>query len=266
MVACHSTPLLEKPASACAVPTSGWPDRDQAAWLRWRIDGVFAAPSGGRSIRQRLWQAVDLDLRHQRFTLRRIARALQAPLSTVGRVMNALGLGRLRNLDPKPPVRRYQRKRPGDMIQVDTKQLARFERVGHRITGDRRQGSSRGAGYEKVHVAVDDATRLAYVEVLADEQKATIVGFLTHAVGWFYQQGITCRRMFSDNGSAYRSSDWQKACQALALSSSEPSSTHCRPMAKPSGSSKITGGMGLCYFLSDIGGTQLLATSVSGDP
>ncbi len=77
--------------------------------------------------------------------------------------MNALGLGRLKNLETKPPVRRYQWERAGDMIHVDTKQLARFERVGPRITGDRRQGSSRGAGYEKVHVAIDDATRLAYV-------------------------------------------------------------------------------------------------------
>ena len=114
-------------------------------------------------------------------------------------------------------MRRYEWERPGDMIHVDTKQLARFERVGHRITGDRRQGSSRGAGYEKVHVAIDDATRLAYVEVLADEQRATTVGFLARAVGWFSEQGITCRRILSDNGPAYRSSDWRRACRALDL-------------------------------------------------
>jgi len=140
-----------------------------------------------------------------------------APLSTVGRAMKALGLGRLRNLEPKAPVQRYQWEKPGDMIHVDTKQLARFERIGHRITGDRRQGCSRGAGYEKVHVAIDDATRLAYVEVLPDEQKATTVGFLARAVGWFSEQGITCRRVLSDNGSAYRSGAWRKACGALDL-------------------------------------------------
>ncbi|WP_369801699.1 integrase core domain-containing protein [Cyanobium sp. NIES-981] len=106
---------------------------------------------------------------------------------------------------------------PGPIKGVTSKQLARFERVGHRITGDRRQGSSRGAGYEKVHVAIDDATRLAYVEVLADEQRATTVGFLARAVGWFSEQGITCRRILSDNGSAYRSGDWRKACRALDL-------------------------------------------------
>ncbi len=87
----------------------------------------------------------------------------------------------------------------------------------HRITGDRRQGCSRGAGYEKVRVAIDDATRLAYVEVLADEQKATTVGFLARAVGWFSEQGITCRRILSDNGPAYRSGDWRKACRVLDL-------------------------------------------------
>jgi transposase InsO family protein len=198
--------------------------RSAYKWLaRYRTGGI-AALADRRSVRrtqrrtldpQQLQQAVDL--RHQRCTLRRIARVLSAPLATVGRLMKALGLGRLKNLDPKPPVRRYQWERPGDMIHVDTKQLARFERVGHRITGDRRQGSSRGAGYEKVHVAIDDATRLAYVEVLADEQRATTVGFLARAVGWFSEQGITCRRVLSDNGPSYRSGDWRKACQALAL-------------------------------------------------
>jgi transposase InsO family protein len=198
--------------------------RNAYKWLaRFRAGGI-AALADRRSVRrtqrrtldpQRLQQAVDL--RHQRCTLRRIARALSAPLATVGRLMKGLRLGRLKNFEPKPPVRRYQWERPGDMIHVDTKQLARFERVGHRITGDRRQGSSRGAGYEKVHVAIDDATRLAYVEVLADEQRATIVGFLARAVGWFSEQGITCRRVLSDNGPSYRSGDWRKACQALAL-------------------------------------------------
>jgi transposase InsO family protein len=164
---------------------------------------------------QQLQHAVNL--RHQRCTIRRIAKVVGSPVSTVARAMKALGLGRLPNLEPKPPVQRYQWEKPGDMIHVDTKQLARFERDGHRITGDRRQGCSRGAGYGKVHVAIDDATRLAYVEVLPDEQKATTVGFLARAVGWFSQQGITCRRVLSDNGSAYRSGAWRKACKTLDL-------------------------------------------------
>ena len=100
---------------------------------------------------------------------------------------------------------------------VDTKQLARFERIGHRITGDRRLGSSRGAGYEKAHVVIDDATRLADAEVLPDEKQATTVGFLLRAVAWFDTQGITCKRVLSDNGSAYRSKPWREACIALSL-------------------------------------------------
>ena len=79
-----------------------------------------------------------------------------------------LGLGRLRNLDPKPPVQRCERERPGDLIHIDVKKLARFRKVGHRITGNRQQGRSAGVGYDRVHVAIDDATRLAYVEVLPD--------------------------------------------------------------------------------------------------
>jgi len=115
------------------------------------------------------------------------------------------------------PVRRYQWDQPGDMIHVDIKQLARFNRVGHRITGDRRLGRLSGAGYEKAHVAIDDATRLAYAEVLPDEKQATTIGCLIRAVGWFGSQGITYRRVLSDNDSAYRSKPWRLACEALGL-------------------------------------------------
>ena len=120
-------------------------------WLeRWRASGASALVDR-RSVRRTQRRTLDpqqlhraVDLRHERCTLRRVARVLAAPLSTVGRVLKSLGLGRLKNLQPAEPVRRYQWARPGDMIHVDTKQLARFERVGHRITGDRRLGSSRG--------------------------------------------------------------------------------------------------------------------------
>ncbi len=102
-------------------------------------------------------------LRHERCTLRRIAKNQAAPLSTVGRWLKTQGLRRLKNLQSKEAVRRYQWAQPGDMIHVDTKLMAHFDRVGHRITGDRRKGGSPGAGYEKAHVDVVDATRLAYV-------------------------------------------------------------------------------------------------------
>jgi hypothetical protein len=95
------------------------------------------------------------------------------------------------------------------MIHVDIKQLVRSDRVGYRITGDRRLGRSSGAGYEKAHVAIDDATRLAYAEVLLVEKQASTVRFLIRAVPWFVSQGITCRRVLSDNGSAYCSKLWR---------------------------------------------------------
>ncbi len=155
---------------------------------RYRSGGA-ASLADQRSVRltqrrtldpQQLQQAVDF--RDQRLHLRHIARLLQAPFSSVARTLHRPELGRLRNLEPKPPVQRYEWERPGDLIHIDVKTLARFRKVGHRITGNRQQGRSYGVGYDKVHVAVDDATRLAYVEVLVYEQKPTVIGFLSRAI------------------------------------------------------------------------------------
>ena len=147
-------------------------------WLaRYRLGGVasLADRRGARRTQRRTLDPQQVqhavDLPHQRLHLRHIARLLQAPFSTVARALSRLGLGRWRDLDPKPPVQRYERERPGDLIHIDIKSLARFRKVGHRITGDRQRGRSYGVDYDKVHVAVDDATQLAYVEVLADDQK-----------------------------------------------------------------------------------------------
>ncbi len=107
---------------------------------------------------------------------------LDAPFSTVARALNRLEFGQLQNLEPKLPVQRYKRYTPGDLIQADVKKLARFRKVGHRITGNHQQGSSTGVGYDRVHVAIDDAIRLFDMEVLADERHATMIGFLSRAV------------------------------------------------------------------------------------
>jgi transposase InsO family protein len=159
--------------------------------------------------------------RHLRCSLRltgaEIARKLGLARSTVARWLARAGMGRLAALDPPQPVRRYQRARPGELIHLDIKKLGRFDRPGHRVTGTRTGCRNRGAGWDFVHVAVDDATRLAYVEVLVDERKDTTTGFLLRALRWFRSHGIRAERVMTDNGSAYRSRRFAKALRWLGI-------------------------------------------------
>jgi len=154
-------------------------------------------------------QAVSDDierLRRERRTGPAIARKLAMPLSTVGIVLRRRGLGRLAALDAKPEIIRYERDKPGELIHIDIKKLGRIDGVGHRITGDRRgQSNKRGIGWEYLHVAIDDASRLAYTELLPDERKHSATDFLIRAVDWFASLGVTVERVMTDNGSAYKS-------------------------------------------------------------
>jgi transposase InsO family protein len=146
-------------------------------------------------------------------TAAEIAEVLGMALSTVSAVLRRIGLGKRSRLAPVEPPNRYERKRPGELVHLDIKKLARISKrgAGHRVSGNRssqfRVGPRRlrATGWEFVHVAVDDATRLAYVEVLADERGATAAGFVRRAVAWFQGFGITVERVLSDNGSCYRS-------------------------------------------------------------
>jgi transposase InsO family protein len=144
-----------------------------------------------------------------------LAQALKLPRSTAGAWLRRLGLQRL-PAAPARPVQRYEWPVPGDMIHVDIKALGRFHQPGHRVHGDRRR-ASRGAGWEFAHVAVDDHTRLAYVEVLADQRGPSCEAFLRRAVAWFATYGITCRRVLSDNGSGYVARVFRDACATLGL-------------------------------------------------
>ena len=155
-------------------------------------------------------------LRQRRFTAWQIAQRLAMPPATVCAVLKRLGLGRLEALETKPPARRYERQKPGELLHVDVKILGRIGRIGHRITGDRR-GQVRGIGWEYVHVAVDDASRLAYVEVLADQKGITAVGFFERARRWFAQRRIGIERVMTDNGSAYVSRRFRQACARLGI-------------------------------------------------
>ena len=134
-----------------------------------------------------------------------IAECLGMALSTVSVVLRRIGLGKLSRLEPLEPPNRYERSRPGELIHIDVKKLVRIERgAGHRVTGKRTR-QAEGAGWEFVHVCVDDATRLAYVEVLADERANTAIGFLRRALAFYAAHGIGVEELMTDNGNPYRS-------------------------------------------------------------
>ena len=126
------------------------------------------------------------------------------------------GLGRLAALEPRPAIVRYQREQPGELIHLDIKKLGRIDGVGHRITGDRR-GQKRGRGWDFLHVCVDDASRLAYTEILPDERKESAVAFLGRALAWLAGLGVRVERVMTDNGSAYVSHAFRDACRAAGL-------------------------------------------------
>ncbi len=155
-------------------------------------------------------------LRRLRMTGPEIAECLAMPGSTVSAILTRIGLGRRSRLEPLEPPNRYEKQRPGELLHIDVKKLGRIGRPGHRVNGDRRT-RSRGIGWEYVHVCVDDATRLAYVEVLADEKAVTAVGFLRRALAHFAAFGVQVEAVMTDNGSAYRSIVHALACKTLGL-------------------------------------------------
>ena len=206
-----------------AAGAAGLSERQAYRWLaRYRAGGLAALvdrSSAPKHCRHEVPAARVAEIerwRRQRLSGPAIARQLSMPVSTVGGRLRRLGLGKLAALEPKPPVVRYQRERPGELLHIDTKKLGRIEAIGHRITGNRRD-SRPGAGWEAVHVCIDDASRLAYSEVLPDERKTSAVLFLERTIAWFARQGVTIERVMTDNGSAYRSHDWRHACGGLAL-------------------------------------------------
>jgi transposase InsO family protein len=192
-------------------------------WLqRQREDGAASLrdrSSRAHQLRHALpaqWMQIILYLRHFRQPARIIGGELGLPRSTVSAVLARHGLGAQRALEPVRPIRRYERRRPGDLLHVDIKRLARFWRPGHRVTGSR-AGQSCGAGYEYVHVAIDDHSRIAFAQILPDERSATCMAFLRHACAWFAKQGITIRRVLTDNGTGYRAHQFRQTCLALRL-------------------------------------------------
>lgn len=158
-----------------------------------------------------------LHRRRQRWSSLRIAQYYALPLSTVVTELRRIGLARLARLEPPRRVVRYERDRPGELVHLDVKKLGRIGRPGHRIHGDR-TARVRGIGWEYLHVAIDDHTRLAYGEVLPDETAVTAAAFLQRAVAWYAALGIVVERLLTDNGSCYRGLPFAETALALGIS------------------------------------------------
>jgi transposase InsO family protein len=161
-------------------------------------------------------------LRRQRHTGKQIAAELGISPATVSRILRRLGLNRMRDLEPADPVRRYERDHPGELIHIDIKKLGKFNRIGHRVTGDRRGQSNlrsrgQGPGWEYVHVCIDDASRIAFSQVMKNEKRGCAIAFLKAAVAYYASLGVTVERVMTDNGSCYKSFAFRKACKRLGL-------------------------------------------------
>jgi len=157
-------------------------------------------------------------LRRERHTQRFIAGKLGLSAATVSRIFAERGLSLLSAIEPQEPRPRYERKTPGEIIHLDIKKLGKFSRTGHRMTGDRRsQSNTRGVGWEFAHVAIDDNSRVAQIDIMPDEKKASAVTVLRNAVTYFKSLGVTVARVMTDNGSCYRSKAFARACRELRI-------------------------------------------------
>ena len=157
-------------------------------------------------------------LRRERRPGAQIAKDVGVSPATVSRVLKRLGLNKLKVLEPAEPVRRYERETPGELIHIDIKKLGRFDRVGHRITGNRTgQSNSRGVGWEYLHLAIDDHSRVAYSQILPDEKRRSCLRFLFNALRFFRAHGVRVYRVMTDNGTSFRSFRYAKALRMLKI-------------------------------------------------
>jgi transposase InsO family protein len=194
-----------------------------AKWVR-RYRDTGSSGLGDRSSRpRRLRQPTTPELvarvealRRERWTGARIAGQTGLSRATVSRILRRLKLSRVRDLEPKLPIQRYEHARPGDLLHLDIKKLVKIAQPSHRVTGDRRD-TVRGIGTEAVHVAIDDHSRIAFSAIYPDEKAASTISFLHAAVAYYARFGIQFKAVLTDNGSAYRSHAFAAACRALGL-------------------------------------------------
>lgn len=208
-----------------AAAAFGVSERTVYRWLaRWRdgdrrLADRSSAPTRVPRRTPRAVEALIERLRRLRMTSTRIAVELAMAVSTVGAVLRRLGLHRLSRLEPPEPPNRYERRRPGELLHLDIKKLGRFRRAGHRATGRAAPGAhaDRGHGWDRVHVAIDDYSRVAYVEILDDERGETCAGFLARAIAWFAERLVRVERVLTDNGAGYRSATFAQTCARLRV-------------------------------------------------
>lgn len=213
--------MMRGERQAAVARAFGVSDRTARKWRqRWRAEGVGGLLDRSsrprrcpHQLARRVVRRIER-LRRQRWTGPAIAAQLRVPVATVGVVLRRLGLNRLRALEARVPVVRYEKARAGELVHVDTKQLGVIRRISHRIHGDY-QRRGRGGGWEHVHILVDDATRLAYTELLPTADGASAAGFLRRAVAWLAGLGVRVERVMTDNALAYRSHVYQGTLHCL---------------------------------------------------
>src|SRR5258705_3213887 len=218
-VASGQTPeAVAEAAGICPRTVRKWVDRHR----REGLSGLQDRSSRPHRLDRPTPQAIVVEierLRRQRWTGKQIASETGVSPATVSRVLRRLGLNKLSALEPAEPIRRYEREHPGELIHLDIKKLGRIGSVGHRITGRQTGMVNRhlGIGWEFVHVCIDDASRVAFVQVMPDQRKESAVAFLEAAVAYYASLGIHIQRVMTDNGSCYRSETFQAACKGLGL-------------------------------------------------
>jgi transposase InsO family protein len=201
-------------AGVCPRTARKWVERYRQEGLAGLRDRSSRPHRLYRPTPQAIVQQVE-QLRRQRCTGQQIAIELGISPATVSRILRRLGLNRLRTLEPAEPVRRYERAHPGELIHIDIKKLGKIDGIGHRITGDRRRGC--GIGWEFVHVCIDDASRIAFAQIMPDEKKESAVAFLKAAVAYYANLGVKVAGVMTDNGGSYKSYAFRDACRDLGL-------------------------------------------------
>jgi transposase InsO family protein len=208
---------VSEAAGVCPRTVRKWVDRYRGEGLAGLQDRSSRPRRLHRPTPQATVEQVER-LRRQRYTGKQIAADLRISPASVSRILRRLGLNKLSALEPAEPVRRYEREHPGELIHIDIKKLGKIDGVGHRITGDRtRQSNSRGVGWEFVHVCIDDASRVAFVQVMPDDKKESAVAFLKAAIAYYTSLGVTVARVMTDNGACYKSFDFRDTCRDLGL-------------------------------------------------